>query len=144
MKARTRLGRAWRAEAVAPTAVIAKVLRISRQALYEVPSRPEPSGPDRPKRSLPPPLPLDWQTMQLDPSVCSVELALHVLARRFPAAGYRKVRSRARRKGFLVNEKKVQRPLGEWGFTRRRPVPSRKHKVVPSTSPRRTCCGRPT
>lgn len=70
---------------------------------------------------MPPPLPIEWQTMTIDPSTCSLEEALHVLARRFPAAGYRKVCARARRKGFVVNRKKVARLLGEWGFTKKRP-----------------------
>jgi len=132
VRARTRLGRTWRAEGAAPTATIARVLRISRQSLYDVPSRPEPTGPGRPRRqSVPPPLPLNWQTMQLGPSECSLEEALHILARRHPAAGYRKVCSRARRKGFVVNRKKVQRLLGEWGFTRRRPKPHPKPQGRP-------------
>jgi putative transposase len=131
VKARTRLGRAWKAEGIAPAATIAKVLRISRQALYEVPSRPCQTDPDRPKRSVPPPLPLEWQAMQLGPSHCSLEEALHVLARRHPAAGYRKVCSRARRKGFVVNRKKVARLLREWGFTRRRPKPHPKQQGRP-------------
>lgn len=69
--------------------------------------------------------------MILDPQACSIEEALHVLARRFPAAGYRKVRARARRKGFVVNKKKVQRLLGEWGFTRTRPKPHPKRQGRP-------------
>lgn len=132
MTTRTRLGRAWRAEGIAPTAVIARVLRVSRQALYETPTRPEPTGPGGPRRmSIAPVLPLDWQTMRLHPSACSLEEALHVLARRHPAAGYRKVCARARRAGFVVNRKKVARLLREWGFTRRRPVPHPKRQGRP-------------
>lgn len=132
MTTRTRLGRQWRAEGAAPTAVIARVLRVSRQALYDTPRRPEPPGPDRPPRvSTPPTLPLEWQTMTLHPETCSLEETLHILARRHPAAGYRKVCSRARRAGFVVNRKKVARLLREWGFTRRRPKPHPKRQGRP-------------
>ncbi|MCA1838518.1 MAG: DDE-type integrase/transposase/recombinase, partial [Actinobacteria bacterium] len=132
VRARTRMGRAWKAEGIAPTAVIARVLRISRQALYDTPSRPEPAGPGRARRtSMPPLLPADWQTMVIDPSTCSLDEALHILARRFPASGYRKVCSRARRKGFIVNRKKVARLLSVWGFTKRRPKPHPKRQGRP-------------
>jgi putative transposase len=56
---------------------------------------------------------------------------VHVLARRHPAAGYRKVCARARRAGFVVNRKKVARLLREWGFTRRAPRPHPKAQGRP-------------
>lgn len=129
MRTRTALGRRWRAEAVAPVATIAKVLRVSRQSLYDTPVKPD--GPRPPKRSTPPPLPEGWQQLTLSPATVTLEEVLHVLARRHPAAGYRKVCSRARRAGFVVNRKKVARLLREWGFTRRAPRPHPKAQGRP-------------
>ena len=72
MRTRTALGRRWRAEAVAPVATIAKVLRVSRQSLYDTPVRPD--GPRPPKkRSTPPPLPEGWQQLTLSPATVSLE-----------------------------------------------------------------------
>ena len=71
MRTRTALGRRWRAEAVAPVATIAKVLRVSRQSLYDTPVRPD--GPRPPKkRSTPPPLPEGWQQLTLSPGPAEV------------------------------------------------------------------------
>jgi putative transposase len=130
VRTRTALGRRWRAEAVAPVAVIAKVLRVSRQSLYDTPVKPGGPRPARP-RSTPPPLPEGWQQLTLSVDTVTLEEALHVLARRHPAAGYRKVCSRARRGGFVVNRKKVARLLREWGFTRRAPRPHPKAQGRP-------------
>jgi hypothetical protein len=71
--------------------------------------------------------------MELHPLLSLLEVALHVLARRFPAAGYRKVCSCTRRKGYAANKKKVQRLLGEWGFTRSEPSHIRNGRADPST-----------
>jgi len=124
VRTRACLGRRWRAEGVAPVATIARVLRVSRQALYDVPRRPDGPRPRRP-RSTPPPLPQGWEQLVLSPETVSVEVAVHVLARRHPAAGYRKICARARRAGFVLNRKKAARLLREWGFLRRvaRPHP---------------------
>jgi hypothetical protein len=103
---RASLGRGWRAEEVAAVAVIARVLRVSRQALDDTPIRPD--GPRRPRRrSAPPPLLEGWEQLELSRWTCTPEEALDVLARRHPAAGYRKICARARRVGFVVNKKKV-------------------------------------
>jgi putative transposase len=69
--------------------------------------------------------------MTLEPEIVGLELALHVLARRHPAAGYRKVCSRARRAGYVVNRKKVARLLKAWGFMRARPKPHPKAQGRP-------------
>jgi putative transposase len=72
-----------------------------------------------------PKLPEDWRELVLSPLSVTLEVALHVLARRRPAAGYRQLTSRLRRAGYLVNRKKVARLLQAWGFSRRlrRPRP---------------------
>jgi putative transposase len=84
-----------------------------------------------------PPLPLDWQTCALGPEHLDVETALHVLARRHVAAGYRKVCARARRAGYVINKKKVARLLRVWGFTRarRRPHPKAQGRPFDITKP---------
>lgn len=130
MRTRTSLGRRWRAEGVAPVATIARVLQVSRQALYDIPSQPDGPRPPRP-RSTPPPLPEGWEQLVLSPQTASLEEALHVLARRHPAAGYRKITARARRAGFVLNRKKTARLLREWGFTRRAPKPHPKAQGRP-------------
>lgn len=63
--------------------------------------------------------------MHLGPGHCDIETAVHVLAVRHPAAGYRKVTARARRAGYVLNRKKTARLLKAWGFlrTRRKPHP---------------------
>jgi len=111
-------------------ATIARVLRVSRQSLYDIPSQPDEPRPAR-RRSAPPSLGEGWETMTVSPATCTLEEALHVLARRHPAAGYRKIRSRARRAGFVVNRKKVARLRREWGFTRRAPKPHPKAQGRP-------------
>ncbi len=108
------------AEGAAPVAVIARVLRVSRQSLYYTPKHPDRVGPRPPLRLVPPPLPDDWQTIVLSPAVIDLHTALHVLARRHPAAGYRKLTSRLRKKGWLVNRKRIARLLRAWGFCRKK------------------------
>jgi putative transposase len=71
-------------------------------------------------RLVAPPLPLEWQTMVLAPASIDMATALHVLARRHPAAGYRKLTSRLRRAGWLVSRKRIARLLRAWGLQRRR------------------------
>jgi hypothetical protein len=46
-----------------------------------------------------------------------METAIHILARRRPAAGSRVIRSREKKRGYVVNRKKVARLLKAWGFT---------------------------
>jgi len=84
-----------------------------------------------------PPLPLGWQTCVLGPGHLDVETALHVLARRHVAAGYRKIGARARRAGYVINHKRVQRLLGCWGFcrARRRPHPKAQGRPFDITQP---------
>lgn len=120
MKHRCALGRQWVAEALAPVAVIARVLRVSRQALYRQPKVPR-DGDGRvvELRQLPPPLPAGWKTMTLSPEVTDWETALHVLARRHPAAGYRKLCSRLRRAGWPLNRKRIARRLRTWGLQKK-------------------------
>lgn len=85
MKQRCRLGRELVAEAAAPVAVIARVLRVSRQSLYTRPKVPrDRDGKVVVLRSAPPPLPEGWETMTLSPATADWETALHVLARRNP------------------------------------------------------------
>jgi putative transposase len=76
-------------------------------------------------------LPAGWQRLVLDPTVCDVQTALHVLARRHPRAGYRKCTARLRRAGYRVNRKKVARLMRCWGFTRARPRPHPKPQGRP-------------
>lgn len=84
-----------------------------------------------------PPLPLDWQTCALGPERVEVEVALHVLARRHVAAGYRKICARARRRGYVINKKRVQRLLRCWGFcrARRRPHPKAQGRPFEISAP---------
>jgi hypothetical protein len=122
--------------------VIARALKVSRRCCYRpvCGAGPDPTGPQtgtqRPgfappgangqsRHPIASPLPIDWQTCALGPEHLAVEVALHVLARRHGAAGYRKLTARARRAGYRVNKKRVQRLLRAWGFTRarRRPHP---------------------
>jgi len=113
----------------------ARVLGVSRQAVYDrlVVARDGGAGDggvgqDAADRAaarrecrlhlVAPILPEDWQTMDLGPGHCDVQTAIHVLARRHPAAGYRKVTARARRAGYRLNRKKTARLLKAWGFLR--------------------------
>jgi len=91
----------------------------------------------RSRHEMAPPLPLDWQTCALGPEHLDVEVALHVLARRHVAAGYRKICARARRRGYVINRKRVQRLLRVWGFTRaaRRPHPKAQGRPFDITKP---------
>jgi len=84
-----------------------------------------------------PPLPIDWATCTLGPQHYDVEVALHVLARRHVAAGYRKLTARLRRRGYVINKKRVQRLLRVWGFTRarRRPHPKAQGRPFDITAP---------
>jgi hypothetical protein len=92
----------------------ARVMQVSRQAVYQrLAPTPEPE-PASVLRLVAPPLPDDWQVMDLGPEHCDVETAIHVLARRHPAAGYRKITARTRRKGYLLNRKKTARLLKAW------------------------------
>ena len=95
------------------------MLRVSRQAIHYIPKTPDHVGERPPLRLVPPELPLEWQTMVLSPGGIDMATALHVLARRHPAAGYRKLTSRLRRAGWLVNRKRIARLLRAWGFQRR-------------------------
>jgi hypothetical protein len=94
MSTRTSLGRPWRAEGAAPAATTARVLRVSRHSLYDPPRRPDGPRPSK-QRSTPPPLPEGFQQLMLSPETVTLAEAVHVLARRHPAAGYRKVCARA-------------------------------------------------
>jgi len=120
---RTALGRSLVAEGGAPVAVITKVLSVSRQSLYGTPKIPRTSVGERvPLRLVTPELPEDWPTMALGPELVELDVAICTMARRHPAAGYRKVTSRLRRKGYVVNRKRVARLLKAWGFLRARPT----------------------
>jgi len=88
------------------------VLRVSRQALYTRPKIPRDRDGNVVELREMPPLPDDWETMTLSPAVIDWETALHVLARRHPAAGYRKLCSRLRRAGWPLNRKRIARNRG--------------------------------
>jgi putative transposase len=136
VRKRAALGRRFVAEALAPVAAIARALLVSRQSLYLTQKRPD--GPVREKpRLVPPVLPENWSELVLSPLSLVVEVALHILARRHPAAGYRKLTSRLRRAGYVVNRKKVARLLSAWGFSRRprRPHPKRQGRPFHITRP---------
>lgn len=114
----------------------ARVLGVSRQAIYD---RLAPAvEPDHVVvtvepvlRLVPPVLPEGWKTMALGPQHCDVESAIHVLALRHPAAGYRKITARARRAGYRLNRKKTARLLKAWGFLRSRKKPHPKAQGKP-------------
>lgn len=112
----------------------ARVLQVSRQAVYGrlAPARHAQVEPVAPVlRLVPPVLPTDWKTMPLGPAHCDVATAIHVLALRHPAAGYRKVTARARRAGYVLNRKKTARLLKAWGFLRARKKPHPKAQGKP-------------
>jgi transposase InsO family protein len=111
------------------------VLRVSRQAIHDTPKNPDHVPERRPLRLVARPLPIDWQSMVLSPAVIDMASALHVLARRHPAAGYRKLTSRLRRAGWLVNRKRIARLLRAWGLERRRSKRHPKAQGHPSTQP---------
>ena len=120
MRHRCRLGRELVAEALAPVATIARVLRVSRQSLYTRPKIPrDRDGRVVELRAAPPALPDGWETMLLSPATTDWETALHVLARRHPAAGYRKLCSRLRRAGWPLNRKRIARKLRQWGLQKK-------------------------
>ena len=117
MTRRCALGRQLVAEGAAGPALVARVLGVSRQSLYRTPTVPR--GRDgRPAllRAVPPPLPDGWETMELSPATVEWQTALHVLARRHPAAGYRLLCSRLRRCGWMFNRKRIARQLRIWGL----------------------------
>ena len=132
MSARVALGRKFHAEGAAPTAVIAKVLSVSRQSIYRTPKVPRTeTGARVPLRLVAPPLPEDWETTPIGPGLVDLETAIHILARRHVAAGYRMIRSRLKKKGYQVNRKKVARLLKAWGFTRAQKKPHPKAQGKP-------------
>jgi putative transposase len=114
----------------------ARVLGVSRQAVYD---RLAPATyavgqvveEEAELRLMPPVLPTEWKTMPLGPKECDVEVAIHVLALRHPAAGYRKITARARRAGYVLNRKKTARLLKAWGFLRSRKKPHPKAQGKP-------------
>lgn len=117
----------------------ARVLQVSRQAVYDrlaiiheaaecgSGGQADRAAGHRERRLhlVAPVLPEGWKTMALGPEHCDVETAIHVLAVRHPAAGYRKVTARARRAGYRLNRKKTARLLKAWGLLRsgRKPHP---------------------
>jgi putative transposase len=104
-------------------AVIARVLGVSRRALYNQPATPrDDEGKVVELRATPPPLPDGWQNAPVSPETMTLEVAGHVLARRHPAAGYRKLCSRLRRAGWPVNRKRIARLLRRWGLQKTRRV----------------------
>jgi putative transposase len=119
-----------------PVTTAARVLQVSRQAIY---GRLTPAGDPDPVdvtgvpvlRPVPPVLPEGWKTMALGPEHCDVETTIHVLALRHPAAGYRKITARAQRAGHVVNRKKTARLLKAWGFLRARKKPHPKAQGKP-------------
>ena len=117
-----------------PVTTAARVLGVSRQAVYGrlAPAAEAQEEPVEPVlRLVPPVLPEDWKAMPLGPDACDVETAIHVLALRHPAAGYRKVTARARRAGYVLNRKKTARLLKAWGFLRARKKPHPKAQGKP-------------
>jgi putative transposase len=116
---RAAIGRKLVAEGAAPKATIAKVLSVSRQTLYLKPKTPRTEdGKVVQLRLVAPALPENWLEMELQPDLAEIELAIHVMARRHPAAGYRKITARLRRKRYVVNRKRVARLLRRWGLMR--------------------------
>ena len=105
-----------------PVTTSARVMGVSRQAVHGR-LAPEPACEEPVLRLVPPVLPEDWQAMLLGPDEVDVETAIHVLALRHPAAGYRKITARARRFGYVLNQKKTARLLKAWGFLRARKKP---------------------
>jgi putative transposase len=90
-------------------AVVARILRISRQAIYRVPRRRAAASPSR-------------------PPTCEVEAAIVSEAEAHPTDGYRMVTAWARRRlGRAVNRKRVLRVMRERGLIqRRRPLERRR------------------
>ena len=82
--------------------------------------------------------------MELVPGLVNVETATHVLARRHVAASYRMIRSRLKKRGYVVNAKEVACLLKAWGFSRPAKKPTRRPRASRSTSRIRTWSGRPT
>jgi putative transposase len=114
----------------------ARVLGVSRQAVYDRLAPPTHAVGQVVEQSaelrlVPPVLPTEWKTMPLGPTECDVEVAIHVLALRHPAAGYRKITARARRAGYVLNRKKTARLLKAWGFLRSQKKPHPKAQGKP-------------
>jgi putative transposase len=131
---RCALGRRLVAEGAGPVAVIARVLGVSRQALYTQPALPrDDEGKVIELRATAPSLPDDWQHAVVSPETMTLEVALHVLARRHPAAGYRKLCSRLRRAGWPVNRKRIARLLRRWGLQKKRRIRHPKAQGRPFT-----------
>jgi putative transposase len=133
VRTRASLARTWCDQGLAPVTVIAHAMRVSRQCCYRrvvgcrARSQRASSGHTAAGTRAEGPI-----AEHLD-----VETALHVLARRHVAAGYRKVCARARRAGYGINRKRVARLLRVWGFTRarRRPHPKAQGRPFDITKP---------
>ena len=67
-------------------------------------------------RLVPPLMPENRTTMPLEPGECNAQTAIHMLARRHPAASHGKLTARARRAGYVLNRKTSARLLYTWGF----------------------------
>ena len=121
MKSRCALGRRLVAEGAGPVAQVARVLGVSRQALYHQPTVPrDGDGTVVELGVTPPPLPDGWQTLVVSPETVTLEVALHVLARRHPVAGYRTLCSRLRRAGWRPNRTRIARLLRRCGLQKSR------------------------
>lgn len=122
MSVRACFGRSLVAEAAAPVVTIARVLSVSRQCLCLKPKTPRSNeGKVVRLHLVAPALPEGWDDIELGPGLVELDVAIHVMARRHPAAGYRKLTARLRRKRYVVNKKKVARLLRVWGLLRARP-----------------------
>ena len=134
MSTRVTAAAAFVTEDGVPVTTAARVLQVSRQAVYGrlAPATEAQEESQEPLlRLVPPVLPDDWKAMLLGPDECDVETAIHVLALRHPAAGYRKITARARRAGYVLNRKKTARLLKAWGFLRARKKPHPKAQGKP-------------
>ena len=116
----------------AAATVIAKVLSLSRQSLSVTPQVPRTDTSEGvPLRLVAPVIPDKWATTEIGPGIVEPDVAICTMARRHLAAGYRKVTSRLRRLGYVVNHKRVARLLRAWGFTRTQPKPHPKAEGRP-------------
>jgi hypothetical protein len=115
VRTRTSLGRRWRAEALAPwrpsPGCCGSAARVSTRRQLD-PTVPRPPK----KRSTPPPLPEGCAPAGPVARDGHPRGGVHVLARRHPAAGYRKICARARRAAFVVNRKRVARLAARVGL----------------------------
>ena len=112
---RTALGRTWMAEGVAPVATIAKVLSVSRQALYKSPRTPTPpddtSQVESTSRDTAESPSTSWSGVKLRPENVELDLAIRITAQRHPSETKREITARLRRKGYDVSRKIVARVL---------------------------------